>query len=184
VEALSVTPYTRRALDRGTTATFVAAVRNIEERFSRNTDAYDVPLAGPEVTKVLERMKARAEAVWGIRGRDYLKARVDRVRDLWEARKTGAVRLGYSQGTHQQQQLDGLLRVAGGDRWTDLTVGMSMRETENEVNLIVPAGDKLFEPLYQAPEWAFGPPSGDGPDDDDLPDGDELGESTLAGKGN
>ena len=31
VEALSVTPYTRRALDRGTAATFVAAVRNAED---------------------------------------------------------------------------------------------------------------------------------------------------------
>lgn len=184
VEALSVTPYTRRALDRGTTATFVAAVRNIEERFSRNTDAHDVPLGGPEVARVIERMKSRAEDIGGVRGREYLEARVNRVRDLWEARKTGAVRLGYSQGTHQQQQLDGLLKVAGGDRWTDLTVGMSMRETENEVNLIVPAGDKLFEPIYQAPAWSFGPPPEDGPDDDDLPDGDELGESTLAGKGN
>ena len=79
----------------------------------------------------------------------------------------------------------GLLTVAGGQRWTDLTVGMSMRETENEVNLIVPAGEKLFDPLVNAPEWSFGPPPSDGPvDDSDLPDGDELGESTLAGKGN
>lgn len=184
VEALSVTPYTRRALDRGTTATFVAAVRNVEDRFSRNTDAYDVPLGGPEVASVVDRLQARAEAIGGTRGRDYLLERIQVVRDLWEKRKTGAVRLGYSTGTHQQQQLDGLLTVAGGERWTDLTVGMSMRETENEVNLIVPAGDKLFEPLYQAPDWSFGPPTGDTPDDDDLPDGDELGESTLAGKGN
>ena len=35
VEALSVTPYTRRALDRGTAATFVAAVRNVIEPYSR-----------------------------------------------------------------------------------------------------------------------------------------------------
>jgi hypothetical protein len=77
-----------------------------------------------------------------------------------------------------------LLKRPDGERWTELTVGMSMRETENEVNLIVPAGEKLFEPLYQAPEWSFGPPPDDGPDDEDLPDGDELGESTLAGRAN
>lgn len=184
VEALSVTPYTRRALDRGTTATFVAAVRNVEERFSRNTDAYDVPLDGPEVGAVIDRMTARAEAIGGIRGRDYLLERIKVIRDLWEARKTGAVRLGYDDGTYKQQQLAGLLTMAGNERWTDLTVGMSMRETENEVNLIVPAGEKLFDPLYNAPDWSFGRPSEDGPGDDDLPDGDELGESTLAGKGN
>jgi hypothetical protein len=184
VEALSVTPYTRRALDRGTTATFVAAVRNVVERFSRNTDAYDVPLYGPEVAGVIDRMKTRAETIGGTRGRDYLLERVNVIRDLWEARKTGAVRLGYEDGTYKQQQLTGLLTMAGSERWTDLTVGMSMRETENEVNLIVPAGEKLFDPLYNAPEWSFGPPPDNGPDDDDRPDGDEMGESTLAGKGN
>ena len=42
VEALSVTPYTRRALDRGTAATFVAAVRNAIEPYSRDADAQDV----------------------------------------------------------------------------------------------------------------------------------------------
>jgi hypothetical protein len=184
VEALSVTPYTRRSLDRGTTATFVAAVRNVVERFSRNTDAYDVPLYGPEVAGVIDRMKTRAETIGGNRGRDYLLERVNVIRDLWEARKTGAVRLGYEDGTYKQQQLAGLLTMAGSERWTDLTVGMSMRETENEVNLIVPAGEKLFDPLYNAPEWSFGPPPDNGPDDDDRPDGDEMGESTLAGKGN
>ena len=46
VEALSVTPYTRRALDRGTAATFVAAVRNATEAYSRDADAQDVDLDG------------------------------------------------------------------------------------------------------------------------------------------
>jgi hypothetical protein len=185
VEALSVTPYTRRALDRGTTATFVAAVRNVDERFSRKKDAQDVPLDGPEVTRVIDRMQARAEAIGGTRGRDYLLERIKVIRDLWEARKTGAVRLGYSEGVSDNQQLAALLEMAGGERWTDLTVGMSMRETENEVNLIVPAGEKLFDPLYNAPEWSFGPPSDDGTvDEDDRPEGDEMGETTLAGKAN
>src|SRR3712207_5046156 len=49
VEALSVTPYTRRALDRSSTAMFVAAVRNIVEQNSRNTDAHDVALDAPVV---------------------------------------------------------------------------------------------------------------------------------------
>ena len=183
VEALSVTPYTRRALDRGTAATFVAAVRNSEDGFSRNTDAYDVPLHGPEVSRVVDRMLTRAEAIGGTRGRDYLEERIKRLRDLWSERKTGAARLGYAKGTFKQQALTPLLTVAGGERWTDLTVGMSMRETENEINLIVPAGEKIFDPMYGAPDWSFGA-SADDATDEDLPDGDELGESTLTGKGN
>ncbi|MFI7207747.1 DISARM system helicase DrmA [Micromonospora aurantiaca (nom. illeg.)] len=183
VEALSVTPYTRRALDRQTTATFVAAVRNAEDEFSRNTDAQDVPLDGPEVQRVVDRFLKRAEDIAGSRGRDYLLERINRLRDLWNERKTGSTRLGYAEGTFKQQKLAGLLTVAGGERWTDLTVGQSMRETENEINLVLPAGEKIFDPQYGAPEWSFGPPSDD-VRDEDRPDGDELGESTLAGKGN
>ncbi|TDC61561.1 helicase [Micromonospora sp. KC207] len=182
VEALSVTPYTRRALDRGTTATVVAAVRNTEEAFSRNTDAHDVPLDGPEVQRVVDRFLDRAEAIGGTRARDYLGERINRLRDRWNERRTGSTRLGYADGTFKQQKLVGLLTVAGGERWTDLTVGQSMRETENEINLVLPAGEKIFDPQYGAPDWSFGPP-GDDARDEDLPDGDELGESTIAGKG-
>jgi hypothetical protein len=184
VEALSVTPYTRRALDRQTTATLVAVVRNAEEAFSRNTDAQDVPLDGPEVQRIVDRFLQRAEDIAGNRGRDYLSERINRLRDLWNDRKIGSTRLGYADGTFKQQKLAGLLTVAGGEQWTDLTVGQSMRETENEINLVLPAGDKIFDPQYGAPEWSFGPPPSDDVRDEDLPDGDELGESTLAGKGN
>ncbi|MFI7080621.1 DISARM system helicase DrmA [Micromonospora sp. NPDC049903] len=183
VEALSVTPYTRRSLDRGTAATLVAAVRNAEETFSRNTDAHDVPLDGPQVQRIVGRLMQRAEDIAGERGRDYLLERINRLRDEWNKRKTGAVRLGYDHGSFKQQRLVGLLERAGAGRWTDLTVGQSMRETENEINLLLPAGDKLFDALYGAPEWSFGPPSDD-VRDEDRPPGDEMGESTLAGKGN
>src|SRR5699024_3724079 len=44
VEALSLTPYTRRSIDKGTAATFVAAVRNALESHSRNPDAQHVDL--------------------------------------------------------------------------------------------------------------------------------------------
>ncbi|MEU8242245.1 DISARM system helicase DrmA [Actinoplanes missouriensis] len=183
VEALSVTPYTRRALDRGTAATFVAAVRNSEESFSRNTDAHDVPLDGAEVARVIDKMLRRAEAVDGVRGRDYLEERIKRLRDLWDERKGGKSRLGYSDGSSKNEKLVGLLAVAGKERWTDLTVGQSMRETESEINLVLPAGDKIFDAQYGAPEWSFGPPP-ENIDDEDRPDGDEMGESTLVGKGN
>ncbi|KAB1928598.1 helicase [Micromonospora noduli] len=183
VEALSVTPYTRRSLDRSTTATLVAAVRNADEAFSRNTDAHDVPLDGPEVQRVVDRWLKRAEAIAGERGRDYLQERINRLKDEWKKRKTGTVRLGYSDGSFKQQKLAPLLTVAGGERWTELTVGQSMRETENEINLVLPAGGELFTAQYGAPDWSFGVQTDDARDED-RPDGDEMGESTLAGKAN
>ncbi|MGI5243258.1 DISARM system helicase DrmA [Dactylosporangium sp. CA-139066] len=181
VEALSVTPYTRRALDRGVTATVVAAVRNAHEQFSRNLDAHDVPLGGPEVGRIVERLLARAETIGGPRGRDYLEERLKVLVEKWTKRKTGSTRLGYQAGAFKQQQLAGLLNQAGSGKWDDLTVGMSMRETENEINLLVPAGSEVFNELYGAPAWAFA--GVDAPaTEEDLPDGDEMGESTLTGK--
>ena len=76
VKALSVTPYTRRALDRGTAATFVAAVRNTEDTYSRDADAQDVPLDGPVVQQVIERFLDRAGRAGGQRGREYLGERI------------------------------------------------------------------------------------------------------------
>ncbi|HET9253990.1 MAG TPA: DISARM system helicase DrmA, partial [Pseudonocardiaceae bacterium] len=176
VEALSVTPYTRRALDRGTTATFVAAVRNAEEGFSRNTDAHDVPLDGPVVSRITARLLERAEAIAGPRGRDYLAERITVITDRWKQRRSAQIRLGYQTSTGGQQLL-GLLDPAGNGRWGDLTVGMSMRETENEVNLLLPGGGEIYAPLYNAPDWTYGPAAtGDssaGPDN--PPEGDELG---------
>jgi len=185
VEALSVTPYTRRALDRGTTATLVAAVRQAEEAFSRNVDAHDVPLDGPEVNRIVRRMLARAEAIGSERARDYLEERIKRIKDRWSQARTGSARLGYDDGMFKQQRLIGLLKKATGQRWDDLTVGQSMRETENEINLLVPPAGEIYNPLYDAPAWSFGAAGADDdePTDEELPDGDELGASTL-GEGN
>ena len=59
---------------------------------------------------------------------------------------------------------------------------MSMRETENEINLLVP-GRTCGRPTSASPPWTSAPP----PErrrrgDDDEPDGDELGDSTLTGR--
>jgi hypothetical protein len=96
VEALSVTPYTRRALDRGTAAAFVAVVRNAEDAYSRDEDAQDVPLDG-SVRQVTERFLDRAGRAAGQRGREYLAERIGALRDRWELAKTGSgsARLGY-----------------------------------------------------------------------------------------
>jgi hypothetical protein len=180
VEALSVTPYTRRAIDRGTAGAFVAAVRHADDRWSRNADAHDVPLDDPAVTRVIDRMLARAEAVAGDRGRDYLRDRLVAVKEAWNRVRTGSARIGYEDSQSAKQRLVGLLHRAGSGKWDVMTVGMSMRETENEVNVLVPAGDEIFAPLYAAPPWRFG--EADEPaTEEEAPEGDELGVSTLDG---
>ncbi len=176
VEALSVTPYTRRAIDRGTAATFVAAVRNARDDYSRNSDAHDVPLDAPVVRRVIERLLARAETVAGERGRNYLHERIKVIVDQWKLRTTGQVPLGYRKGSVKGQKFLGLLERAGEAKWGDLTVGQSMRETESEINLLVPGGGNVYQALYGAPAWKFG---GTPAEPADEPDGDELGMTTL-----
>jgi hypothetical protein len=191
VEALSVTPYTRRALDRGTAATFVAAVRNTEDAYSRDEDAQDVPLDGPVVGQVIERFLDRAGRAGGPRGREYLGERIGALRDQWELAKTGSgsARLGYRRRPGNRP-LRGLLETPGGGGWTDLTVPISMRETENEINLLVP-GAGLLESVLGQPAWSFAarPDDSDGAespaadDTEDVPDADELGESAFDSPG-
>ena len=184
VEALSVTPYTRRSLDRGTAATFVAAVRHAAEEHSRDTDAHDVDLHGEPVNRIVDRLLARAEAVGGPRARDYLAERIGRITDRWQVQRTGAARLAYQQTRSTKEQLTPLLERAGSTtRWSDLTVGMSMRETENEINVLVPAGAELFSPVYGAADWVFAGQGGGEADEDEPPDTDELGEPTPSNGG-
>ncbi|RSN91670.1 helicase [Streptomyces sp. WAC 05379] len=173
VEALSVTPFTRRALDRGTTATYVAAVRQACAEFSDNVDAEDVDLDDPRVREVERRLLARAEAVDGDRARGYLAERIDALRDAWTAKKSEQGRLGYRGQTKQKQTVLGLLRNADGSGWDVLTVPQSMRETENEINMLLSADTVLSAPAGSA--WEFGPPA-EGGDDSAAAGGDEFGE--------
>ncbi|MFF3444143.1 DISARM system helicase DrmA [Streptosporangium sp. NPDC002721] len=183
VEALSVTPYTRRALDRGTAGMFVAAVRNVEESHARNRDAEDVSLSGEVVGRIVDRFLARAEAAGDTRARDYLRERIRVVTDAWELRKNGPARLGYERRKSTTKEIvAGLLDRASNGRWGDLTVGNSMRETENEINLLLPGGGDIFTPAYAAPPWTLRPPEDDG-EGVDIPQGDEMGVSTLDEKG-
>src|SRR5690606_34765140 len=79
VEALSVTPYTRPAPDRGAAAAFGAAVRHAGPAHSRSRDAHDVPLDGPVVREVTARLLARAGVVGGEHARGYLAERLGRI---------------------------------------------------------------------------------------------------------
>ncbi|TDO30038.1 helicase-like protein [Kribbella sp. VKM Ac-2527] len=171
VEALSVTPYTRRALDRGAAATFVTAVRHAGTTYSRDADAHDVPLDSPLVREIIERLARRAEHVDGMRGRNHLEEKLRTVVDRWQDKKSRPARLAYEASRRDKEQLQPLLERAGGNKWDVLTVGLSMRETEPDINLLVPGGDQLFAPLFNAPAWSFGRP--------DAEDASEAGDDEV-----
>lgn len=175
VEALSVTPYARRALDRGFAGAFVASVRNVQGRYSRNRDAEDVPLDGDLVTGVRDRLIARAEHV--AKAGEYVREKADALLDAWAGRRSADYRLGYQTEKTEKENIAGLLAEPGGREWTVLTVGQSMRETENEVNLLLP-GQTLADPsIAQASPWTW-PDGHTEVEEPAEPASDELGEVT------
>ncbi|PVD05780.1 DISARM system helicase DrmA [Streptomyces sp. CS207] len=187
VEALSVTPYSRRALDRGTAATYVAALRQAALDTSRNTDAHTVDLHGPLAAHVDARLLDRAERVGGAIARQYLSERIDVLKDRWEDERLKGGRLGYRAEKQKDTVVHGLLRRADGSRWDELTAPMSMRETENEINLLLPGGGNLVDqPTHGGPAWTFLPRTDDqdGEATAEPVDADEFGQAAgAAGKG-
>jgi hypothetical protein len=180
VEALSVTPYARRALDRELASTFVAAVRNLDERYSRNRDAHDLPLDGDLVRGVRDRMRRRASlasAGASFDGGAYLDEKAQALLDEWARRRDVAgYRLGYQTAKTETENILGLLDPPEQGEWTVLTAGMSMRETENEINLLLPRQTLADVSAAAGPAWVFGSPT-PVPDDEDVQDADELGET-------
>ncbi|MEU4376942.1 DISARM system helicase DrmA [Pseudonocardia alni] len=180
VEPLSVTPYTRRSLDRTTAGALVAAIRHRRDDWSRNRDAQDVELHGPDAEAVIARMLTRAEHVGSSRARGYLEERINTFRDTWgRLVDDDTQRLGYEE-RKKGEPLEGLLRRAGSGPWGERTIAMSMRETENEINLLV--GADLMAGDAGGPDWSFDPAGEDPGDDETDPPGDELGDSTPIGR--
>lgn len=191
VEALSVTPFTRRALDRGTAPTYIAALRQAVTEHSRNTDAHDVDLHGPVAEEVERRLLERADRIGGESAQQYLTERITALKDSWAERRVSGGVLGYRREKRKDFLVTALLRKADGARWDVRTVPMSMRETENELNLLLPGGGNFVDQAtYSGPDWRFTGPS---PDDEDTGaggtaapvDADEYGDAAggAAGKG-
>src|SRR5690606_29390371 len=65
VEALSVTPFARRALDRGLTALMVADARHTRADWNPKGAAQTVPVAHPDFDPIVRSLRERADLVDG-----------------------------------------------------------------------------------------------------------------------
>jgi hypothetical protein len=139
VEALSVTPFATRALDRGLTALLVALVRLRSKDFNSNESAGRVQGTHALVKEAIECISARAGQVTQkaeTEGfvRDLLNARVDE----WLARvqgTKGGAELGYR--AQRDTKTLGLLTMAGKGDWKLFTCLTSLRDVEPGVGLIL-----------------------------------------------
>jgi len=139
VEALSVTPFAARALDRALSAQLVSLVRLSGMEFNENLAAARVEGAHERVIAAVEAIAARAEEVVGRREvadevRSLLRSRLD----VWQAqarRPGGGARLGYK--TRKDGQTIGLLKHAGQGSWEDFTCLDSLRDVEPTSALVL-----------------------------------------------
>jgi len=137
VEALSVTPFSGRALDRGLTGVLVSLMRLFESRLNANEAAGRLQDSDPTMPGIIDRIVARAELAMddtlvGAKVREMLVKR----RDEWLARvrKQTDHRLGYR---GDKDAVVGLLQEAEPGSWDLWTCLNSLRDVEGTVNLLL-----------------------------------------------
>jgi hypothetical protein len=139
VEALSVTPFAPRALDRGLTALLVALIRLQGAEFNGNDRAAAIRREDPAVQAALATITARAHLVTHEKNvRDRVAAELDERLDAWLAEinaATGGRRVGYK--TTRDGATTGLLRVPGLGEWDTFTCLNSLRDVEPTIDLIL-----------------------------------------------
>jgi hypothetical protein len=175
VEALSVTPFSSRALDRGLTAAFVSLVRHAgHPAWNPNIGAQLVDVGASVIDQLVDAIATRGADVGSDADveeevRRMLEFRLDR----WKAAQgVVGVQLGYKEDTGT---VKGLLHEPTLGVWDEFSCPNSLRETEPTVNLII--GDWQLDPtLAGAPAFILGTgearPRPDTADDEDAAEAD------------
>ncbi len=153
VEALSVTPFSPRALDRGLTALLAALVRLSGNDFNANTGAGSLDRNHPYVRAAIDEISRRAGLITGRAAVECLvRQELEERLDKWLARAagmTGGAQLGY-QGKTDGRTI-GLLQSASHTGWEDFTCLNSLRDVEPYINLILRDFGMDREPLDPVP---------------------------------
>lgn len=163
VEALSVTPFARRALDRGLTALLVSEARHMRRDWNPKAAAQIVPVNQPDFDSIARSLHERAALV----AKKAAAAEVDQLvaarRDKWsKQQKAPGVTLTYSRG--RGDAID-LLHTPESGPWTDFTAPHSLREVEVGANLQLREDDPSDDPAASYPDP---PPPAERGDDVDL----------------
>ncbi|MGB0384707.1 MAG: DISARM system helicase DrmA [Ardenticatenaceae bacterium] len=138
VEALSVTPFSEGALQRGLSALLVSLVRLMGLEFNANDGAAKLTREHPYIEAAIEQITERAIAIAGPDMQESIKRELDARLDEWLSRINRTVspaRLGY-EGKRDGQTL-GLLQNPSPSNWTLFTCANSLRNVEPTVNLIL-----------------------------------------------
>ncbi len=137
VEALSVTPFSARALDRGLAGVLVALMRLKDQHLNANIKAGALQDTDPVMPDVINRVIARGELALGDPAVGALvRQMLMQRRDYWLSRVRNQTdhRLGYRD---EAGGVVGLLKLPGAADWGLFTCLNSLREVEGTANLIL-----------------------------------------------
>ncbi len=155
VEALSVTPFAPRALDRGLTGVLASLLRLSGPEWNANPGAGEVDPSAAAAVRAREAIRDRADDQIGQAGAAALDARVAALLDAWSHEAgVGQRNLVYQRRGKSDADVS-LLQEPGIEGWSRWTVPTSMRNVEAAVPLrlrergIAPAAED-----WDAPEKA------------------------------
>ena len=143
VEALSVTPFAPRAVDRGLTALLVSLIRLSAPRYAPNEAARALRRDDPLVRRAVDLIARRAELVEESTARgDDVRQQLERRLDDWLAAvapQAGGAKLAYK--GQQDGVTRGLLKPAGSGPWESFTCLNSLRDVEPTAQLVLEDGN-------------------------------------------
>lgn len=149
VEALSVTPFARRALDRGLTALMVSDARHTRPAWNPRGAAQFVPVNQSDFDPIADGLAARAELI-SKPAADVVKAMVATRRDKWSKQQQApGVTLTYARG---RGDAINLLQTPESGPWTEFTAPNSLREVEVGSNLLLREDDPSDDPTAAYPD--------------------------------
>jgi hypothetical protein len=181
VEALSVTPFAARSLERGLTAVAIAMVRHQSETANANGAAQQLdPRAATK--EALAVLAERAESVTSAPELgDHVRGALMHRLDSWVFRQDREVGvLGYR--GRKDGKTVALLQYPGDTRWSIWTCPTSLRDVEPGINLLLglEAPDDGSEALESVgPSWDFPSPK----EKDDQPSENDVAGALPAGPG-
>ncbi|MFF3467614.1 DISARM system helicase DrmA [Streptomyces sp. NPDC002619] len=145
VEALSVTPFAERAVDRGLTGVLTGLIRNLESTYNGNLRARDVDRHSRLADHVVRYLKRRAAETTGSNatGLEVEQALEQRLDHWAHERSVPARRLAYRKPWGKADDVAGLLREPDQGRWRLTTCPTSLRDVEPGIRLLMATGNDL-----------------------------------------